>query len=489
MKTQPGRLKLWLGKALVACALFGAAVAVGHAQQQVTVTPKDTGKALVNPGMGWTLMFYSNMPQNYGSKLLPSDTVEEWPGLAVVYLRVPWAYIEPQEGHFNWALLDTPAQRWIAKGKRVALRITCSENWLRFATPEWVKNAGAKGVFYEFGKGPKPNGDLWDPDFADPVFLDKLDHLLAAMAARYDANPDVAFIDIGSFGMWGEGHTMASSQIPQERTNQIMRQHIDLYLKHFKHTQLAVLDDATGPESKGAHQPITDYALSKGVTLRDDSICVQPPPRSWFHAEMAQLFWPTLPVIVEHEHYGPSKERGAWKEGSLLLKAVEEYHPSYLTIHWWPHEMLAETSQTVSQVNQRLGYRLQLRQMSWPSRVHIDTPFSVESRWANAGVAPCYQGAFMALTLKDAQGGIVAVLADEGTNMRDLKVGPISQAPEKNSKSEFCVGHVAPTTRPGTYEVYVSVGRRDGTPQIALPLENDDGQKRYRLGTITLDAQ
>jgi hypothetical protein len=31
----------------------------------------------------------------------------------------------------------------------------------------------------------------------------------------------------------------------------------------------------------------THYAISKGVTLRDDSILVQPPPRSWYHVEMA----------------------------------------------------------------------------------------------------------------------------------------------------------------------------------------------------------
>jgi len=34
--------------------------------------------------------------------------------------------------------------------------------------------------------------------------------------------------------------------------------------------------------------------------------------------------------------------------------------------------------------------------------------------------------------------------------------------------------------------LYVSVGMRDGTPVIALPYENDDGHRRYKLGTIRL---
>ncbi len=304
--------------------------------ERVTVRPEDTGAALVNPDMGWILMFYSNIPQNYGSRLEPVDTVDDWPGLSTVYLRIPWSFVEPEEGSYRWAVLDTPAQRWIAKGKRVAFRLTCSENWTPFATPEWVKNAGAQGVFYTWGKGPDPQGKFWDPVFDDPVFLAKLEAFLQALAARYDGNPDVAFIDIGSYGMWGEGHTGGSSHVPQAKANEIVRKHIDLHLKHFPRTRLAIVDDVAGPDAADGPQPLTDYACSHGLSLRDDSICVQPPPRSWFHAQMAQSFWPRTPVIVEHEHYGPSKERQAWGDGSLLIRAVEEYHASFLTIHWWP---------------------------------------------------------------------------------------------------------------------------------------------------------
>lgn len=483
-------MKTWipcapLAMALVLCAAPGGAA--GDAER-VTVRPEDTGAALVNPDMGWTLMFYSNVPQNYGSKLEPADTMDDWPGLSTVYLRIPWAFVEPEEGRFNWAVLDTPAQRWISKGRRVAFRITCSENWTPFATPEWVKKAGAQGVFYTWGKGPDPQGKFWDPAFDDPVFLAKLEAFLRAMAARYDGNPDVAFIDIGSYGMWGEGHTGGSSRVPQEKANAIVRRHIDLHLKCFPRTRLAILDDVTGPGSADGPQPLTDYARSKGLMFRDDSICVQPPPRSWYHAKMAQPFWPGTPVIVEHEHYGSSKARNAWGDGSLLIRAVEEYHASFLTIHWWPREMLAETRATVDAINRRLGYRLQLREISWPARAAIGKPFPVESTWANAGVAPCYPGGFAALTLKDDKGGIVAVLADEGFNVRDLQPGPPDQAPAVPHRCELTAGRIAPVTRPGTYDLFVSVGRRDGTPVLELPLAGGDGQKRYKLGKITLTA-
>ena len=454
------------------------------APDRVTVTPKDTGSALVNPDMGWTMHFYSNVPANYGSKLEPSDTLDDFPGLSTVYLRVPWAFIEPEEGEFNWALLDTPAQRWIAKGKRVAFRITCSENWADFATPDWVRKAGAKVVPYTWPKGPDPKGPRWDPDFADPIFLEKLDRFLAAMGARYDGSPNVAFIDVGTYGMWGEGHTFGSSRIPEDRADPIVRKHIDLHVKHFPRTLLCISDDVVGPQKPGRHFPLLDYALSKGVSLRDDSILVQPPPHSWYHAEMAQEFWPKLPVILEHEHYGGSKERGAWGDGSLLLKAVEDYHASYMSIHWWPRTELEENRALIERINRRMGYRLQLRELTWPKNIAAGKRFTVVSKWANAGVAPCYPGGFMALTLKDPKGGLVSVLSDESLNMRALAVGPPDQAPVTTRESSFLAGHVAPALKPGAYDVCISVGRRDGTPAIALPLEGDDGQRRYRVGTL-----
>ena len=487
-------------------AIIATLVPLGGFAQGVPVNvarPVDNGAALVNPNMGWTMHFYSNVPRNYGSELVPSDTLDDFPGLSTVYLRLPWAYLEPEEGIYNWAVLDTPAQRWIAKGKRIALRITCSENWMTYATPQWVKDAGAKGTYYQYGKGRVDKGGPWDPFFDDPVFMEKLERFMTAYAARYDGNPNVEFIDVGTYGLWGEGHTHASSR---QDSIELQKRHIDLHLKHFKKTLLCISDDFAGHDKPGKNFPITDYAFSKGITIRDDSILVQPPPRSWYHAEMAQLFWPKMPVILEHEHYDGSKQRGAWS-GELLLKAVEDYHASFMSIHGFPKPFLEENRVIINAINQRLGYRIMPMELSWPATVPIATAqqaynaygdvtkhadpgksFKVRWSWANKGVAPCYPGGFPALTLKDQKGGIVSVLVDEKFNMRDLKIGEPGKAPVTTHESEFIAGLIAPTTRPGNYDLYLSVGARDGTPKIAMPLEGDDGQRRYRMGSIQLEV-
>jgi hypothetical protein len=92
----------------------------------------------------------------------------------------------------------------------------------------------------------------------------------------------------------------------------------------------------------------------------------------------------------------------------------------------------------------------------------------------------------MAVTLKDTKDGIVAVLVDEGFDLRDLKPGPAAAVPVTERKAEFVAGLVAPVTLPGDYALYVSVGLRDGTPRIALPLSGDDGQRRYKMGHVAL---
>ena len=80
----------------------------------------------------------------------------------------------------------------------------------------------------------------------------------------------------------------------------------------------------------------------------------------------------------------------------------------------------------------------------------------------------------------------MSVLTDESLDMRSLKVGPPGAAPVTMRVSGFTVGGIGPTTKPGTYDLFISVGMRDGTPQIALPLSGEDGQRRYKLGTVTL---
>ena len=463
--------------------------------QRVEVRPQDNGAALVNPGMGWVFHHYDNGLSRYGLELAPSDTVDDFPGASTIYLRLAWSYIEPEEGRFRWAVVDSAAQRWIAKGKKICLRFTTSETERDqpYATPEWVRKAGAKGYFYTYGKGVDPQGRNWEPDYDDPIFFEKLDKFLAAAAARYDGNPEVAFIDVGALGAWGEGHTVPSTKVVY--TAATVRRYIDLHRKHFRKTLVVVNDDFS---IQGRGIELFGYARELGMGFRDDSILVEAGPRAYYHAYLAAQFWQQLPVILESEHYGPSQKDGAWGDGSLYLQAVEEYHASYASVHWYPREFRKANQELIDRINLRLGYRLQLLEASWPAEVAAGSTMLVGYRWRNAGVAPCLPGGHPAITLKDEQGGIVGVFADEEFDMRALPTGApgkaeaigrelkkdgerLPQAARALAQFGLPPAHVL---KPGIYSVFISVGTRTGTPRIALPLAEDDGQHRYKLGTV-----
>ena len=469
---------------LLLCCLQSLCMAQTAGQTQ-RITPADDGRALLNPGMGWQLYYYSNVLANYGSRLAPEDIVEEFPGMSTVFLRLPWSFLEPEKDHFNWEIIDTPAQRWLQTGRRMALCISATENWTRQGTPQWVFDEGAK--YYEV------NGFL-EADYDDPIYLKAVEHFVEKLAERYDGDPTVAYVAIGHFGMWGEGHTEITTPVHHKSWGfHTQKKYIDIYTRHFRKTQLCLSDDFAGHDKPGSHFPITDYACQKGVTLWDCSILVQPKPRNWYHSEMAQQFWPKMPVILEHEHYGGSVGRGAWDK-ELLLQAVEEYHASYMSIHWWPREELEANRDIIGRINRRMGYRINMTEAEWPATIRKNEAFIIRSAWRNAGVAPCYGGGYPCFTIKDKKGGILAVLVDTEFNVRDLGVDAPGEGVPFKRDVEFTVAKVftdsfgsfsraCPT---GKAELYFSVGTAYGSPTIALPYKGDDGHKRYYLGEITL---
>ena len=109
--------------------------------------------------------------------------------------------------------------------------------------------------------------------------------------------------------------------------------------------------------------------------------------------------------------------------------------------------------------------------------------FALRSEWRNAGVAPCLPGGHPAATLKDSDGGIAGVFVDDGFEARSLPVGAPGEAGTRSQRRTFALPFIL---SPGRYDLFVSIGTRTGTPRIALPLGGHDGERRYRLGEISV---
>lgn len=480
------------------------------------VTPKVTDEILSNPGMGMFHFFYSGRLWAYGAEQEPGDVLDWMPGTTLAYLRLPWSYIEPQEGIFRWDLLDGRMQPWIRAGKKVGIRISIM-NISVDSTPQWVRDAGAKGHDYLYSANSTP---CWEPEWDDPVLLAKLERFYAAFAARYDGNDDVAFVDVGSFGLFGEGHSRTLSRLRDERPDEFMRiakLHIDLLRKAMPKTYLVISDDMGGGGwlKDKAGRPLSDhpvfaYCRSLGIGLRDDSIlCSKEHP--WLSDGFGRKFAETTPVILETGQITRRLEKNAWFP-EKLLPCVEAYHASYLGVHGFPDLVWELDRHVWRETANRLGYRFELRDVKYPRVVRTDERVTIDSTWVNVGVAPCYAGGAVTWNLLDEKGVVCWRSTDETFDFRDLKpkwdgvehpvtlassctFGCTAAVPDNGNDMilNWCrrnrrndPGKFVSLLRPGAYTLAVSVGRRNGTAEIALPLENGN-ERIYPIGKIVVE--
>ena len=97
----------------------------------------DNQEVLLNPGKGWVL---------YNSK----ETDKYNDVISIGYTRIDWCDIEPEEGVFNWNIIDEKIANYKNKGKKYSFGILCasSSSKSEYVTPKWVFDAGANYYTY-----------------------------------------------------------------------------------------------------------------------------------------------------------------------------------------------------------------------------------------------------------------------------------------------------------------------------------------------------
>ena len=388
---------------------FAAAALVSH---DLTAL-HDATRVLENPHKGW----YHHYPDNHINKyeIAQDSDLTEFPGMDHLYIRLAWAYLEPKEGQFDWALIDRMIEKWTGHGMGISFRISCKETVVdrieqQYATPRWVMEAGAKGGHYRMGEMVGPEGP-WEPVWDDPIFLEKLEKFMAAFAARYDGQPWLRYIDVGSIGDWGEGHSWAGSRM--DPSFAVRKLHIDLHLKYFKRSPLVISDDfvyhvADLGERAAMHQ----YILANGISYRDDSIMVNgnfSHSADRFTVRSPEYFadaYLRTPTVLELDHYPKVKRLGDWdaQPGSAALEfgkgkkgpdyfrgAIDLLHATYIGYHGFAREWLDDNPELTKELLNRCGYWLFPQSIAVPATAPAGGVLPVQVTLENRGVAPTYQ--------------------------------------------------------------------------------------------------
>ncbi|MBN1562055.1 DUF4832 domain-containing protein [candidate division KSB1 bacterium] len=456
----------------------------------------DEHLALENPHKGW----YHHFPDNHVNKyIIANDSdLTDFPGMDHLYIRLAWAYPEPLEGQFNWEIIDQLIEKLTAKGLGIAFRISCRETSSdraeqQYATPRWVMEAGAKGDYYRDGERRGADGP-WEPVYDDPIFLEKLANFLRAFAARYDGQPWLRYVDIGSIGDWGEGHTHSGSRLHYNYDQRKL--HIDLHLKYFRTSQLVVADDfvysiANLRERQMMHQ----YILDNGITYRDDSILVNyyvgafPATYTVRSPEYFAAVYRQKPTVFELEHYATVKRQGNWlaEPGSPLAEngngatgadffrgALALLHATYIGYHGYAQEWLADNPQLSIDLLNRCGYWYFLHSAAMPDSIAGDS-LSLTLAWENRGVAPAYFPYDLVLRLDGPETFTATVLA-----------GNEKWLPIENMiyKERYTIS--LPQRLPGDYTLSVKLysNQAHRTVFLALDPSRMDADHFYEIGQV-----
>ena len=219
-------------KAIISALAVFAALCGCKQESEKTFT-REHG-VIANPGQGWMSIYSKENPKlPYGSR----------------YVRFHWRDLEPEEGKYNWEPVEKQIDRAVKMGIPFSFRIMCvsSHSGTPYASPEWVfEKKGAK--FSKFMN--KPGGDSATGDtrfarvtpiFDDPAFIECHARFIKALAEKYDGDPRISTIDIGSYGNWGEWHVFGLGIKPSPL--EVRKRYADMYLDNFKKTDLVFMTD------------------------------------------------------------------------------------------------------------------------------------------------------------------------------------------------------------------------------------------------------
>jgi hypothetical protein len=399
-----------------------------------------SAKELVNPKRG--------QYQDLGVPLYPQSTTggyPTWPGTDDAGNRLLWSQIQPTNANsYDFTLIDKLITAASAHNQRFHFRV------MSFASvgyggdtvigvPAWLRATPGATTDYHFaGKTyVVPN---WNAD----AYLSPLEHLIAALGARYDHDERVEWFEFSGYGDWSENHIgfiadelgapgpspddsigrlgYYSQYQDQSITKASITRMVNATLAAFPDTQIIVLDD--NPEIT---RQLLVASPTRPVGIRADCLGVYAPPQvwatdpdSWYVRSddpvIATLLarWRTAPVVTE---WCTSQPDGPIAYFQQAIKDTVNYHVSLLASNVVapPPDMYDMWARATKYA----GYRYAVTSASVPttSRAGADLPITVH--WTNFGTAPTYDNWQVSYEVRNAADKVVAIV-QTGLSLRDI---------------------------------------------------------------------
>lgn len=243
---------------------------------------KVSGK-LDNPGMGWSITEDGTF-----LGVLDNGETGDYPEVDAINYTSTWALMEPEEGVYDFSLLDEAIEKWGIKcGKTLHLRISTDSFMLPSTytgAPYWLSEKYNVPTQYMDYTSVSPVKQAVTYDVTDENYLRCLDAFLSALAEHLKGVSCIGDIDIRGYGLWGEWHTGYVFPTTAEKRNALITlldKWVDMFAENGNVMVLSASWDPNYIDSYGAasgdaygdfwNWAALDYAFTlDNVTFRRD---------------------------------------------------------------------------------------------------------------------------------------------------------------------------------------------------------------------------
>ena len=331
------------------------------------------------------------------AKLAPAAGVVDFPASSISYCRWFWETLEPEQGKVRWEILDEALRQAHAHHQALAIRLMPYDQ--KHPLPEWYRKSGARRANQPTDK----DGQIWQPDFADPLYLKYWGAVVAAAGERYDGHPDLDSVDISSVGYWGEGWS------PYMPAFEVQKKLVDIWLEAFKRTPLLMNFDEEKALAYG-----TEHGAGWRLDCWGDMRTSSDDP--FFLAEMLDVYpqqivragiqnvWQRSPVSLETCWVPGYWKQQGWDVNYILAQALR-WHVSSVNIK--SSAIPPEWKNAFDEFQKKMGYRFILRRLEYPQAVlagHDATgPHVVAECGSGAGLSSVRSGVGAAFRQRSAE--------------------------------------------------------------------------------------
>ena len=341
----------------------------------------------------WDLVSYGSGYQQW-NKLNPAKGVYDWTELEKLLNGLA-------EHNMGYALRVLPYSPSFVKGNDTPEE---EYDW----TPSFVYESGAKKVTATVQwNGFHASVPVWD----DSVYLYYAKEFAKALAEKYDGDPRIEYIDIRTFGEWGEWHAshLDGSEMPSDSIEMDL---LDYYASVFKKTQLVLPSSGTGD--------VYTHALKLGITKRDDGfIGIPGRPDSLVRAYEANL-----PTIAENiAGYTTMLEYTDVIPGGYLkwtpqrwVDAITTAHLTYYVLDQdsdCGYNFYKDNKALADSMSKVIGYNFTVAKAELVTVASTaETTSMLNITVKNTGVAPCFFDVYMVAEFVDSTGKALAQIGE-----------------------------------------------------------------------------